>query len=194
MNIEHAMSASVDFADSNYQALYLPGAWVRERHIQRRDLGPGSLRLESRRGSSSHQMNPFLALLRPDATEDRGDVYGFSLIYSSNFVAQAEVEQFNQTRVSVGINPFDFSWRLEPGQSFQTPEAILVFSEEGLGGMSRTYHRLYRTRLCRGTYRDKERPILVNNWEATYFDFDADKIEAIAKEAGPLGIELPCSR
>ncbi|MGN8230943.1 alpha-galactosidase [Paenibacillus polymyxa] len=190
INIEHAMSASVDFADSNYQALYLSGAWVRERHIQRRDLGPGSIRLESRRGSSSHQMNPFLALLRPDATEDRGDVYGFSLIYSSNFVAQAEVEQFNQTRVSIGINPFDFSWRLEPGQSFQTPEAVLVFSEEGLGGMSRTYHRLYRTRLCRGAYRDKERPILVNNWEATYFDFDADKIEAIAKEAGPLGIEL----
>ncbi|MEJ9165255.1 alpha-galactosidase, partial [Paenibacillus graminis] len=92
--------------------------------------------------------------------------------------------------VSIGINPFDFSWLLEPGQSFQTPEAVLVYSGEGLGGMSRTYHRLYRTRLCRGVHRDKTRPILVNNWEATYFDFDADKIAAIAKEAGPLGIEL----
>lgn len=190
MTLEQAMSASVDFADANYHALYLSGAWVRERHVQRRELGPGAIRLESRRGSSGHQMNPFLALLRPDATEDHGDVYGFSLVYSGSFIAQAEVEQFDQTRVSIGINPFDFSWQLEPGQSFQTPEAVMVYSGEGIGGMSRTYHRLYRTRLCRGVYRDKERPILVNNWEATYFNFDADKIEAIAKEAGPLGIEL----
>lgn len=190
IRLEQAMSASVDFADSNYDALFLSGAWARERHVQRRRLGPGALRLESRRGSSSHMMNPFLALLRPEATEDYGDVYGFSLVYSGSFAAEAEVEQFGQTRVSIGINPFDFSWLLEPGQSFQTPETVLVYSGEGLGGMSRTYHRLYRTRLCRGVHRDKERPILVNNWEATYFDFDADKIEAIAKAAGPLGIEL----
>lgn len=190
LRLERALSASVDFADSRYQALYLSGAWVRERHVQRRDLAPGAVRLESRRGSSSHQLNPFLAILRPEADEHQGEVYGFSLVYSGSFAAEAEVEQFGQTRVSIGINPFDFSWLLEPGQSFQTPEAVLVYSNEGIGGMSRTYHRLYRTRLCRGTHRDRERPILVNNWEATYFNFDADKIEAIAKEAGPLGIEL----
>lgn len=190
LHLEEAMSASVDFSDSEYEALYLSGAWVRERHIQRKELGPGALRLDSRRGSSSHQMNPFLALLRPDATEDLGDVYGFSLVYSGNFVAQAEVEQFGQTRVSIGINPFDFSWQLAPGESFQTPEVVMVYSGQGLGGMSRTYHRLYRTRLCRGNFRDEVRPILINNWEATYFNFDADKIEAIAKEASPLGIEL----
>ncbi|MNB75525.1 Alpha-galactosidase [compost metagenome] len=191
LRLEQALSASVDFADSSYDTLHLSGAWVRERHIQRRALVPGAaVSLESRRGSSSHQLNPFLALLRPGADEDNGDVYGFSLVYSGSFAAVAEVEQFGTTRVNIGINPFDFSWLLEPGQTFQTPEAILVYSGEGLGGMSRTYHRLYRTRLCRGVHRDQARPILVNNWEATYFDFDADKITAIAKEAGPLGIEL----
>ncbi|KWX80455.1 alpha-galactosidase [Paenibacillus riograndensis] len=191
LRLEQALSASVDFADSAYDTLHLSGAWARERHVQRRRLSAGAaVSLESRRGSSSHQANPFLALLRPGTDEDQGDVYGFSLVYSGSFAAVAEVEQFNQTRVSIGINPFDFSWLLEPGQSFQTPEAVLVYSGEGLGGMSRTYHRLYRTRLCRGVHRDKTRPILVNNWEATYFDFDADKIAAIAKEAGPLGIEL----
>lgn len=191
LRLEQALSASVDFADSAYDTLHLSGAWARERHVQRRALVPGAaVALESRRGSSSHQLNPFMALLRHGADEDHGDVYGFSLVYSGSFAAVAEVEQFGTTRVNIGINPFDFSWLLEPGQTFQTPEAVLVYSGEGLGGMSRTYHRLYRTRLSRGVHRDKARPILVNNWEATYFNFDADKITAIAKEAGPLGIEL----
>jgi alpha-galactosidase len=191
LRLEQALSVSVDFPDSAYDTLHLSGAWARERHVQRRRLSPGAtVSLESRRGSSSHQVNPFLALIRPGADEEHGDVYGFSLVYSGNFAATAEVEQFGQTRVSMGINPFDFSWLLEAGQSFQSPEAVLVYSGEGLGGMSRSYHRLYRTRLCRGVHRDKARPILVNNWEATYFNFDADKIAAIAHEAGPLGIEL----
>ncbi|MDU2238984.1 MAG: alpha-galactosidase [Paenibacillus sp.] len=190
IQLERALSAAVDFPDASYDALYLSGAWARERHVQRRRLAPGVTGISSRRGSSSHQQNPFLALLRPDATEQRGEVYGFSLVYSGNFTAEAEVEQFGTTRVSIGINPFDFTWKLEPGENFQTPEAVLVYSAEGLGGMSRTYHRLYRTRLCRGQFRDQERPILVNNWEATYFDFNADKIEAIAQEGSKLGIEL----
>ncbi|WP_248927966.1 alpha-galactosidase [Paenibacillus hamazuiensis] len=191
LSLNSAMSASVDFADAEYDYLVLTGAWVRERHMQRRPLTPGvAARIESRRGSSSHQANPFIALLRPDAGEEQGDVYGFSLVYSGSFAAQAEVDQFATTRVSIGINPFDFAWLLQPGESFQTPEAVLVYSSEGLGGMSRTYHKLYRTRLCRGVHRDQERPILVNNWEATYFDFNADKIEAIAAEAAELGIEL----
>lgn len=190
IQIERALSASVDFADASYDALYLSGAWARERHVQRRRLAPGVTGISSRRGASSHQQNPFLALLRPDANERQGEVYGFSLIYSGNFTAEAEVEQFGTTRVSIGINPFEFTWKLAPGETFQTPEAVLVYSAEGLGGMSRTFHRLYRTRLCRGKFRDQERPILVNNWEATYFDFNADKIEAIAKEGSKLGIEL----
>lgn len=190
LELERALSASLDFADSDYDALYLSGAWARERHVQRRRLAPGVTGIGSRRGSSSHQQNPFFALLRPDANERQGEVYGVSLVYSGNFIAEAEVEQFGMTRLQIGLNPFDFSWHLEPGESFQTPEVVLVYSNEGLGGMSREYHRLYRTRLCGGQHRDRERPILVNNWEATYFDFNADKIEAIAQAGSKLGIEL----
>lgn len=190
VELERVLSASLDFADSDYDALYLSGAWARERHVQRRKLAPGVTGISSRRGSSSHQQNPFIALLRPDANEHQGEVYGFSLVYSGNFVAEAEVEQFGTTRLQIGINPFDFGWRLEPGERFQTPEVVMVYSGEGLGGMSRTFNRLYRTRLCRGQHRDQVRPILVNNWEATYFDFNADKIEAIAKAGSELGIEL----
>ena len=119
-----------------------------------------------------------------------GRVYGVNLVYSGNFLAQAEVDQLATTRLSIGINPFDFSWLLEPGELFQAPEAVLVFSNEGLTGLSQRYHRLYRTRLCRGQWRDKPRPILINNWEATYFDFNAEKIEAIATTAADLGLEL----
>lgn len=185
-----SLSASVDFQDADYEWLQLPGSHVRERQMDRKPLGHGGTIAESRRGSSSHQMNPFAALLRPNSGEDHGEVFGFSLVYSGNFAAQAEVDQFNTVRVSIGINPFDFSWNLNPGETFQTPEAIMVYSSEGLGGMSRTYHKLYRTRLCRGVHRELERPILVNNWEATYFNFNAEKIEAIAETAADLGIEL----
>lgn len=139
---------------------------------------------------SSHQHNPFAALAKPGTDEHQGEVYGFSLVYSGGFAIEAEVDAFSHTRLGIGLNPFDFSWRLAPGESFQTPEAVMVYSAEGLGGMSRTYHRLYRTRLVRGTFRDKERPILVNNWEATYFNFNADKLVDIAAEGSKLGIEL----
>jgi len=188
--LHRALSASVDFSHADFELLHLSGAWARERHIERRPLAPGCQSVESRRGASSHQQNPFVALLEKGATEDHGDVYGFSLVYSGNFVAQAEVDQFQTTRVSMGINPFDFAWYLEPGESFQTPEVVLVYSAQGLGDMSRTYHRLYRTRLCRGTFRDRARPVLINNWEATYFNFDAEVLERIARTAQALGIEL----
>ena len=162
-----ALSASVDFPDNRYDLLQLSGAWLRERYIERRRLAPGMQGVESRRGVSSHQHNPFLALLSPDADEDHGDVYAFSLVYSGSFTAQAEVEQYGTTRVTIGIDPFDFTWLLKPGASFQTPEAILVYSGEGLSAMSRTFHRLYRTRLCRGIHRDQPRPVLINNWEGS---------------------------
>ncbi|WP_058304247.1 alpha-galactosidase [Gorillibacterium timonense] len=190
LHLLRALSASVDLDVSDYDVVYLAGAWSREAHMQRRPLGPGSTRLESRRGMSGHQLNPFVALASKGADEDQGDVFGFSFVYSGNFLAEAEVDFMKKVRVQIGLNPFDFDWVLEAGDSFQTPEAILVYSAEGLGGMSRTYHKLYRTRLCRGQYRDQVRPILVNNWEATYFDFTADKIEDIAKVGAELGIEL----
>lgn len=185
-----ALSLSVDFRDADFDFLHLHGAHVKERHIARQPLRHGIQSVESTRGASSHQHNPFMALLRKDVTEDHGEVYGFNFVYSGNFLAQAEVDQFNHTRVTMGINPFDFSWKLESGESFQTPEVVMVYSSEGLGGMSRTFHELYRTRLARGSYRDKERPILVNNWEATYFDFNAEKILDIATVGHDLGIEL----
>ncbi|MGF9911822.1 alpha-galactosidase [Paenibacillus ehimensis] len=190
VRILRALSASVDLFDSDYEALYLAGAWTRECHIQRRRIGPGTTRIESRRGASSHQLNPFMALVRPNADEEHGEVYGLSLVYSGNYSAEAEVDQYGSTRFSIGLNAFDFSWKLDPGDSFETPEAVMVYSGEGIGGMSRSLHRLYRTRLVRGVHRDRERPILVNNWEATYFNFNAEKIESIAKAGAELGIEL----
>lgn len=172
LEILQAMSASVDLPQADGRMLQLSGAWSRERGVVLTPLRPGVQSVESRRGASSHEHNPFLALLAPDAGEDAGEVRGFSLVYSGNFLAQAQVDAYGSTRISLGINPFDFSWRLAPGESFHTPEAVLVFSGEGLGGMSRRYHKLYRTRLCRGRFRDRDRPVLLNNWEATYFDFD----------------------
>lgn len=190
LRLLRASSMNVDFGDAEYEMLHLSGGWSNERNVIKRPLQKGVQSVESKRGASSPQHNPFLALLRRDACEDSGEVYGFSLVYSGNFLANVEVDQYDTTRVSIGINPFDFTWLLEPGEGFQTPEAVMVYSDEGLGGMSRTYHRLYRTRLCRGEFRDKERPILINNWEATYFDFNADKIEQIAVKGKDFGIEL----
>ncbi|MDS0527051.1 alpha-galactosidase [Clostridium sp. SHJSY1] len=190
LKLLRGLSMSVDFNNSNYDFMHLYGSWARERHIERRPLFKGTQSIESRRGASGHQHNPFIALLSKDATEDYGDVYGFSLVYSGNFLAQAEVDQYETTRISLGINPFDFTLALNEKESFQTPEVVMVYSSNGLGDMSRTYHKLYRERLCKGKFRDKTRPILVNNWEATYFDFTAEKIEDIAKVGKELGIEL----
>lgn len=190
LKLLRAASISVDFADDGYDMVHLAGGWANERNVLRRPLTMGLQAVDSKRGSSSHQHNPFMALVRKGADEDQGEVYGFSLVYSGNFLANVEVDQYRTTRVTMGLNPFDFSWLLQPGESFQTPEAVTVYSNEGLGGMSRTYHRLYRTRLARGEFRDKERPVLINNWEATYFDFNADKIESIARKGKELGIEL----
>ncbi|MFP9129387.1 alpha-galactosidase [Niallia sp. BSM11] len=190
LKLLNVQSLCVDFREADFDFLHLHGAHVRERHIERQPLRHGIQSIESSRGSSSHQHNPFIALLRKETTEDKGEVYGFNFVYSGNFLAQAEVDQFSCTRVTMGINPFDFSWKLEPGEAFQAPEAVMVYSSKGLGSMSRTFHDLYQTHLIRGEYRDKERPILVNNWEATYFDFTAERILEIAEAGKELGIEL----
>jgi len=190
LKILKALSMSIDFCDSRYDMLHLQGAWVRERYIERQPLIHGNQSIESRRGASGHQHNPFIALLDKNTGENTGEVYGFSLVYSGSFIAQVEVDQFDTTRVSMGINPFDFSWSLEPGGRFQTPEAVMVYSDRGMGEMSREYHKLYRSRLCRGKYRDSARPVLINNWEATYFNFNDEKILEIAREGAKLGMEL----
>lgn len=190
VNINRVLSANVDFRDSDYELLQLSGAWARERHIIRKEIRSGSQSIESRRGSSSHAQNPFMALVRKDTTEQHGEVYGFSLVYSGNFLANIEVDMYENARAQIGINPFDFTWLLKSKEEFTAPEAVLVYSNEGLTGMSHIYNCLYGKRLCRGKYRDEVRPILINNWEATYFDFNETKIKEIAREATNLGMEL----
>ena len=167
VNINRVLSANVDFRDSDYELLQLSGAWARERHIIRKEIRSGSQSIESRRGSSSHAQNPFMALVRKDTTEQHGEVYGFSLIYSGNFLANVEVDMYENARAQIGINPFDFTWLLKSKEEFTAPEAVLVYSNEGLTGMSHIYNCLYGKRLCKGKYRDEVRPILINNWEAT---------------------------
>ena len=190
VSIERIMSISLDLPDADYEWIQFSGSWARERHPVKKRLSVGTTAVESLRGHSSHQQNPFIILKRPTADEDQGEVMGFSLVYSGNFLAAAQVDNYNVTRISLGINPEWFSWKLEPGAGFQTPEAVLVFSEDGLNGMSQTFHRLYRSRLARGEWRDQSRPILINNWEATYFDMDEEKLLRIASKAKECGVEL----
>lgn len=188
--LERALSASVDFPDKEFEAIKLTGTWARERSVQRMPLADGIQRIYSRRGCSSAVYNPFLALARPETTENSGEAYGFSLVYSGNFLAQVEVDAFDVSRVMLGINPDGFDWPLHPGESFVTPEAVAVYSDEGLSAMSRTFHHLYQRRLARGTWRDRPRPILLNSWEAAYFDFDEETLMTLARKAADIGIEL----
>lgn len=190
MAVLKCLSASIDYDCGDYDEIHLHGSWARERHLERARVTHGIKLLESRRGASSHALNPFFALVAPDAGEQRGEAYGFALLYSGNFAASVELDQYASTRAMTGISPWCFSWGLKPGESFQSPEAALVFSSEGLGGMSHGFHRLFRDRLCRSPWQSKPRPVVVNNWEATYFDFDEAKLVSLAKKAKQLGIEL----
>ena len=190
ITLQRAMSFNVDLPDSNYEMIELTGAWSRERSIETRKLCTGVQSVYSMRGCSSNNYNPFLALKRPETTEFSGEAYGFSFIYSGNFLAQVEVDTYEVSRIMMGIHPDTFSWELENQESFQTPEAIMVYTPNGLNEMSQTFHKLYQKRLARGQWRDQVRPILINNWEATYFDFDEEKILGIASTAKNFGIEL----
>jgi alpha-galactosidase len=190
IKLTKVLSSCTEFYGDEYDTIFLHGSWARERIIDRKPLGYGKHYVSSLRGESSHQEHPFITLLSKDADEDRGDVYGFNFVYSGNFIAQAEKSQFDTVRVMMGINPVDFCWNLKAGEVFETPEVISVYSHEGIGGMTRTFHDLYRNNLIRSRYRDCERPILINNWEATYFNFDTEKLISIAKQASELGIEM----
>jgi len=185
-----AMSASFDMDNKEYDKILLYGSWARERHIDRTPVNYGIQAARSNRGEGGHQEHAFTALLEKNADQNHGEVYGMDLIYSGNFRTLTERNQFDSVRTMTGINPEDFRWELKSGAEFQTPEAVLVYSDEGIGGMSRCFHDLYRNHLIRGSYRDKKRPILINNWEGTYFDFDTEKLLAIAKGAAELGIEM----
>lgn len=158
--LERVMSASVEFLDMDYEMVQLSGGWSRERYVKNRKLEMGIQSIQSLNGTCcGAEHNPFLALKRPHTTESQGEVYGFSLVYSGNYLGQVEVSTFDMTRVMMGINPEDFSWELKSGESFQTPEVVMVYSDKGLNKMSQTYHRLYRKRLMHGEWRDKARPI-----------------------------------
>lgn len=188
--LTNAMSMNVDLTDMDFEMVQLSGAWARERNVKTRKLEHGIQSIYSMRGSSSIEFNPFIALKRPSTTEFSGEVYGFSLVYSGSFLAQIEVSTHDMVRIIMGIHPNNFEWLLQKGESFQTPEVVMVYSDGGLNEMSQTYHNLYQSRLARGYWRDKARPVLLNNWEATYMDFDEDKIMTIAKKAKAVGVEL----
>lgn len=186
----NCMSGCLDLPDKEYEMVELAGAWSRERYPHKRDLSYGLQSIYSLRGCSSHQFNPFMMLKRKNADEFQGTVLGFSLVYSGDFIGQVEVDNFDVTRVLMGIHPNEFRWELMQGEHFQTPEMVMVYSENGMNEMSQIYHELYRTRLARGKWRDLEKPILINNWEATYFHFNEDKILQIAQKAKQIGVEL----
>jgi alpha-galactosidase len=190
LSLKKIMSASIDLPDADYTMVHLSGTWSRERHIKERQLVQGISSISSIRGASSHHDNPFIALKRKETTEHDNEVYGFNFVYSSNFLAQVQVDHYDTSRVMMGIHPHQFNWHLNKQESFQTPEVVMVYSNEGLNGMSQAYHNLYRQHLIRDPWKIEERPILINNWEATYFDFNEEKLVKIAESAKELGIEL----
>lgn len=191
IDVLRVMSLCNDYHDArDMDLIHLWGNWGRECTFERAPLLHATQSVSSKRGLSSHAHNPFLALCSHDATEESGEAYGFNLVYSGNFLASAEMDSDGGARVLMGINPENFTWHLEPGEQFESPEAVSAFSDCGLGGMSRIFHRLYRDHLCRSPWAHKPRPILVNNWEATYFQFDSEKLLEIAKTAAGLGIEM----
>lgn len=190
LRLNRVMSTCLDMDDQGYDLITLHGNWSAERMISRQRVTMGKQGVASRRGISSHQEQPFMALTEHTATQTCGQVYAMNLVYSGNFLAQTELTQQEQLRMVMGIHPDGFSWDLEPGESFQAPEAVMVYSCTGIGGMTRTYHDLYRNHLVRGPYKNKPRPSLVNNWEATYFNFNTEKILQIGREAAKRGIEM----
>ncbi|MCT3053897.1 alpha-galactosidase [Leuconostoc mesenteroides] len=190
INIEKIASMQLDLPASDLEIISLPGAHVRERQMERQIVRQGVTEFSSHRGTSSHHMNPFVALVTPNTTENEGEAVGIQLVYSGNHQFTIERDYVEQTRVLSGINEDGFDWQLNADDDFQTPEALLVYSDEGLNGMSQAYHHLLRERVARGKYQYAERPIVINNWEATYFDFNAEKIQEILDEASPLGIEM----
>lgn len=183
-------SVCLDFLSGDYDLIQFYGRHAMERNFQRTAAAHGTQVVGSRRGTSSHQYNPFLILAEREATEDAGGCYGLSFVYSGDFKAEVEKDQYDQVRVVMGLQDERFCYGLRPGAVFYGPEIVMSFSEEGLGNLSRNYHHGFRNHLCRGKYKTIPRPVLLNNWEATYFDFTGDQILEIAKQASELGVEM----
>lgn len=188
--IERIMSATLDFYGQNYDLLQLSGAWARERHLIRTPLRDGVQSISSTRTSTGHNHNNAFAVAKQETTENCGDIYGFMLVYSGNFVAEVELDAHNSIRIATGINENSFEWKLASGEEFFTPECLMTFSANGITGMSANFHDFIRTSIINPKWQTVKRPILINNWEATYFNFDKPKLLAIAKDAAKLGIEM----
>ena len=190
VRLEKMMSACLELPNGSWEAIHFHGRHAMERRLERLPLMHGTMEVGSRRGTSSHQHNPGVILCSPDATEEHGCCYGLSLIYSGSFSMEIEMDQMDSVRAVCGINPEFFEYRLEPGEAFDTPQLMMTYSGSGLGRMSANFHSIIRHNLCRGKYKFARRPVLINNWEATYFDFNEEKILSIARQASELGIEM----
>lgn len=189
LTLDRCFSASIAFPYNNFEETHLAGAWGKERHIVKNSLVQGVYEIGNARGGSGHQINPFVILSEKGSNEDRGLCYGFMQVYSGNHLTEIEIDERGRTRINAGINPFMFEWTLAPGESFTAPECVLC-AAQGMGELSRQYHDFIRGRICRGKYAAAERPILINNWEATYMDFNEEKLMSIARLAKEEGIEL----
>lgn len=185
-----AASMNLDLMSGDWELMHFHGRHNLERQMERVPLMRGKMTVESVRGASSHQHNPFAILCSKDTTEEAGPCYGTALVYSGNFSIEAEKDQMGQTRLTAGINSQRFAWTLEAGAEFWTPEAVMTYSSEGFEKMSSNFHHTFREHLCRGKYKHERRPVLINNWEATYFDFNTEKLLDIAKLASQYGIEM----
>lgn len=190
VEIDRIMSCSLDMDLQDMDLISLGGAWIRERHLHRQPLGPGLTELGSRRGVSSSDHSPFFVIAAENTRESSGECYGFSLIYSGSHSCLAEQSPQDQIRIQMGIQDENFHWILENGEDFQTPEAVLSYSENGLSSLSRNFHRFVQDHIVRGYWQYRERPVLINNWEATYFNFNEKKLLGLVKEAASAGIEL----
>ncbi len=183
-------SAALDFLNGNFDILHFHGRHAMERMEERVPVIFGNQSFGSRRGTSSHQQNPFFILADTETTEDCGSCYGMSMLYSGNFKFEVEKDQIGQTRMEMGLLDEMFEYPLEQGKEFYTPEVAMAYSQNGLTSLSHLYHKLIRYHVCRGKYKTSRRPILINNWEATYMNFNGDKIVDIAKQAAELGVEM----
>ncbi|RXA58594.1 alpha-galactosidase [Limosilactobacillus mucosae] len=188
--LNRALSAQLDLPDANYDFIQFAGSWSRERHLHRSHLRPGTQSISSLRTASSHQENPFFMLARPHTDNNQGAVFGFNFVYSGNFLDSVEVDQFDTTRVLIGINPDEFGWKLNSGDSFQTPEVIFSYTDNGFNALSQQLGAFYTQHLINPHFAHQERPILINNWEATFMDFTEDKLMPIVERAKELGIEM----
>ena len=183
-------SFGVDFLRADFDKICLNGGWAKERSVERSALTHGIYEISSTRGSSSHQLNPFFMLCDKNADENAGTAYGFNLVYSGSFSIKAQIDQTGTTRVGGGINEKGFAWRLSPEKSFETPEAVLVFSSCGFNKMSQNFHDLYRNFLINPDYAFKKRPVVLNCWESFYFDFDEKAVASLIEKAKGTGIDL----